>query len=69
MLGILFSLLIVSIINLSLKNFFITSSFIKVDPLTIIIYTLVMALFEIIVAFIPLKIMKKKKIYEELKEE
>ncbi|MBP5694589.1 MAG: ABC transporter permease [Bacilli bacterium] len=68
-LGILFSLLIVSIINLSLKNFFITSSFIKVDPLTIIIYTLVMALFEIIVAFIPLKIMKKKKIYEELKEE
>jgi len=67
--GVLFSLLCISVINFSLKDFFATSSFIKSDPITIVIFSLVMLLFDILVAYIPLKIIKTKKIYEELKEE
>ena len=68
-LGILFSLLSISIINLTLSKFFITSSFIKADPLTILLFSLMMLLFDLIVAYIPLRIIKTRKIYEELKEE
>ncbi|MBQ9265935.1 MAG: ABC transporter ATP-binding protein/permease [Bacilli bacterium] len=69
MFGILFSLLGISIINYSVRKFFVTNAFIKSDPLTIIIFSLVMLIFEILVAFIPLKVIKSRKIYEELKEE
>ncbi len=67
--GVLFSLLCISIINLSVKDFFVTNSFIKSDPLTIVLFSLTMLLFDILVAYIPLRIIKSKKIYEELKEE
>ena len=67
--GILFSLLLKSILNRILKSFFIVNNLINFDGLVITIIILTSIIFVYLANLIPLRFVKLNSIAEELKEE
>lgn len=67
-LGVILAILLSSILNHYLSSFFITSTLININYLTLMVIFILLLILNYSVDFLTLKFQKSKKVYEELKE-